>query len=228
MENYKEKYEKVVDFIKDLYPFTSDYVKEKIDGYFPELLDKDEKIRQVQLNYWRSVGGKEWQGVPVPDVIEWLGKQGERKWNEEDEKLLLQCIDVMERFPNYPNHNVDWDACREWLKSLKPQKKGWSEEDERMIEKTIHTLKLEQTCFHNTGKCIDSDIQKCIDWLKTLTPPHYCDDCRLKDSTKNWKPTDGQMSTLREAIANIRSGIRPYCSEVVILEELYDDLKKIK
>lgn len=183
MEDYKEKYEKVVKFIKDLYPFTSDYVKEKIYEHFPELLDKDEKIRQTQLNYWRSVGGKEWQGVPVPDVIEWLEKQGEKKWDKEDEE---------------------------------------------MIKKTIHTLKLEQTCFHDTGKCIDSDIQKCIDWLETLTPPQYCDDCRLKDSIKNWKPTNGQMSTLREVIANIRSGIRPYCSEVVVLEELYDDLKKIK
>lgn len=47
---------------------------------FPELKEsEDEKIRKAQLDYWRSVGGKEWHGVPVQKVIAWLEKQGEKK-----------------------------------------------------------------------------------------------------------------------------------------------------
>ena len=47
---------------------------------FPKLKEPEgEKIRKAQLDYWRSVGGKEWHGVPVQKVIAWLEKQGEKK-----------------------------------------------------------------------------------------------------------------------------------------------------
>lgn len=80
MEDYEERYNKLVNFIKDLYPHTSDYVKEKLEGFIPELKEsEDERIRKAQLDYWRSVGGKEWYGVPVQETIAWLEKQGEQK-----------------------------------------------------------------------------------------------------------------------------------------------------
>ena len=55
------------------------YVPSDIEFIFPELKEsEDERIRKAQLNYWRSVGGKEWYGVPVQEVIAWLENQGEQ------------------------------------------------------------------------------------------------------------------------------------------------------
>ena len=49
---------------------------------FHELAEsEDERIREAQLNYWRSVGGKEWHGVPVQETIAWLEKQSEKPTN---------------------------------------------------------------------------------------------------------------------------------------------------
>lgn len=54
--------------------------KELTETIFPELKEsEDEKIRKVQLDYWRSNGSKEWQGVPVQEIIAWLEKQGDQK-----------------------------------------------------------------------------------------------------------------------------------------------------
>jgi transketolase len=37
--------------------------------------EEDERIRKAQLDYWCSVGGKEWYGVPVQEAIAWLEKK---------------------------------------------------------------------------------------------------------------------------------------------------------
>ena len=52
-------------------------IKKELENIFPELKEsEDERIRKAQLDYWRSVGGKEWHGVPVQEAIAWLEKQG--------------------------------------------------------------------------------------------------------------------------------------------------------
>ena len=87
------------------------YDKETIEYIFPELKEsEDEKIRKVQLNYWRSVGGKEWYGVSVQETIAWLENQGHdgKKWIYEDvylkekEQLIQDGIDeVLENPQKY-------------------------------------------------------------------------------------------------------------------------------
>ena len=90
---------------------------------FPELKEsEDEKIRKAQLDYWRSVGGKEWHGVPVQEVIAWLEKQAPKpKWTEEDEIGSDETIELLEYFNNYAPE-FRRPAIRRsinWLKSLK-------------------------------------------------------------------------------------------------------------
>jgi len=54
-EDYKKKYEKLEKFIKDLYPFMSDYYKEKAEGMIPELKEnEDEKIRKEIMDYLKG------------------------------------------------------------------------------------------------------------------------------------------------------------------------------
>ena len=82
MENYKEKYEDALERAR-VWKEKSGMPVDKqgiLDDIFPELKEsEDERIKKAQLNYWCSVGGKEWYGIPVQEVIAWLEKQGEQK-----------------------------------------------------------------------------------------------------------------------------------------------------
>ena len=94
MENYKEKCEQYLERAKKEIKECGDNQGRinMIKRIFPELKEsEDEKIRKVQLNYWRSVGGKEWYGVPVQETIAWLEKQANIPHFTFDDILALQC-----------------------------------------------------------------------------------------------------------------------------------------
>ena len=86
----------------------------------------EEGIREAQLDYWRSVGGKEWHGVPVQETIAWLKKQTEQKWSEEDEKIIRRIDSLL-----YAIHESEFEDIHDWLESLK----------ERMKKKTMRFRK---------------------------------------------------------------------------------------
>lgn len=76
MESYEQKYKAALEWMQGMYGGLHGKTKEEAEHFFPELAEsEDERIRKVQLDYWRSVGGKEWHGVPVQEVIAWLEKQ---------------------------------------------------------------------------------------------------------------------------------------------------------
>lgn len=79
--DYEKAYKKALERAKKVHKYSSDIAEiKRMEDIFPELKEsEDEKIRKAQLDYWRSVGGKEWHGVPVQKVIAWLEKQGEKK-----------------------------------------------------------------------------------------------------------------------------------------------------
>lgn len=78
MENYKEKYEQLINFIKDLYPYMSKYCREKVEGVCPELKEsEDERIRKSLIELVRQSSdalAKQNQN----NMIAWLEKQGEQ------------------------------------------------------------------------------------------------------------------------------------------------------
>ena len=129
--DYKEKYEKLARLIKDLYPFMSDYCKEKIEGMIPELKEsEDEKIRKDIIKYLRS----RYEDPNAVDCkydkwIAWLEKQGKQKpaWSEEDEKMVESCL----LFVNANRTHPLATKCIDWLRTLKPQSR-WKPSDEQM------------------------------------------------------------------------------------------------
>ena len=82
MDNEK-KYKQLHTLISDLYPFMSEYCKEKVEGFFPELAgSKDERIRKALLEMVHDTTGDElWvdYNVHKEEALAWLEKQGEQK-----------------------------------------------------------------------------------------------------------------------------------------------------
>ena len=81
--DYKENYERLRKFIKDLCPHLSDYCKEKVEGFFSELKEnEDEKMRRTFLRYVKSWqdGFCSWNSNKdfCNNAIAWLEKQGEK------------------------------------------------------------------------------------------------------------------------------------------------------
>lgn len=77
--DYKEKYEHLLKFIKNLYPHMSDYCKEKTEGFIPELKEsEDVRIRKEIIKVFTGESGfitKE----EAKKYVAWLEKQGEQK-----------------------------------------------------------------------------------------------------------------------------------------------------
>ena len=91
--DYKQKYDEVVAFIRDLYPHASDYVKEKLGGYFPELSDMDDECLKRSLidfiNEQSVVNDKPTTCHPYEKWIEWVNKHG---GNENTPKWVVDYI----------------------------------------------------------------------------------------------------------------------------------------
>ena len=78
--DYEKKYKQLYTLISDLYPFMSEYCKEKIEGFFPELKEsEDERIRKSLISYLHGLGEFEYPDKKTyHDWLEWLEKQGEQ------------------------------------------------------------------------------------------------------------------------------------------------------
>ena len=76
--DYEKAYKEALKRAKKLYEQGT--ITESLSYVFTELAESDdERIIKAQLDYWRSVGGKEWHGVPVQEVIAWLEKKSGKK-----------------------------------------------------------------------------------------------------------------------------------------------------
>lgn len=132
------------------------------------------------------------------ELCSWLSSihpQQKQEWSEQDEKLRLQCLDLITHFPS-PNGKIDWTGCQDWLKSLKdrvqPQpKQEWSEEDGKRIEQICEDLQcgMENRNAHKIVRALHYDeiILSNISWLKSLSPQNH------------WKPTEMQLKCLKDA-----------------------------
>ena len=103
--DYEKKYKQLHKFISDLYPFMSEYCKEKVEGFLPEFKEsEDEKIRKflikwIQDNYYHGT-----TEIPTKTLIAWLEKQGSE--------------------PNWCHHKVDLSNCSEEYR--KAYYDGWN------------------------------------------------------------------------------------------------------
>ena len=112
--DYEKKYKQLHKFISDLYPFMSEYCKEKVEGFLPELCEsEDEKIRKGLINgfneclknsQYSNNAQKYWHNIKIEDIFAWLEKQGSE--------------------PNWCHHKVDLSNCSEEYR--KAYYDGWN------------------------------------------------------------------------------------------------------
>lgn len=98
----------------------------------------------------------------------------------------------------------------------KPAK--WSEEDENAIRFSIDWLSIYRD-RHAINQKTKEEISFCIDKLKSLCPTQYCEDCKLRRSVDNWKPSEEQMKALYDII--------PKSGQPCTLQSLYHELQKL-
>lgn len=136
--------------------------------------------------------------------------QPNQKWSEFD----LHCLERAIWYVENPAPNVVKDTnLGLWLQSLKNRgnflksntnSPSWSEEED---EKTIN----DACCWiaeyagylmdKNYGKA--SMLMSLTEKLKSLRPPQYCENCKLKRSVENWKPSEEQIGALNYAYCEL-------------------------
>ena len=125
--------------------------KENIDYIFPELKESEgESMKESLITFFRKYPYSiRDAGINPLDAIAWLEKQGEQKpvgfnigdesrvvaidkpavWSEEDEKMLVGCVQAMCTPDAYSlNDRINFEY---WLKSLK-ERYTWKPSDEQM------------------------------------------------------------------------------------------------
>lgn len=170
-EEKTRAYDMALEAMSDIIPDEKGLVHIRPSDIFPELAEsEDERIRKVQLDYWRSVGGKEWHGVPVQETIAWLEKQGEKPqvdgFDAELNALLKKYEHLSKKELQEPLEfylgvvRDDLDVVREERKPM------WNEEDEAHLHSV--TTHLEQWIERHPNTC-GADIQwENLAWLKSL------------------------------------------------------------
>jgi hypothetical protein len=101
----------------------------------------------------------------------------------------------------------------------------WSEEDEKMIERLITRLNWITYNTRTDGTSPNITFFDEIEWLKSLRPPQYCENCRLKKSVQGWKPSEEQIYSLGTVVKGYNE-----CTVGSVgynLKELYEQLKKL-
>jgi hypothetical protein len=198
-----------------------------ISTIFPELAEsEDEKIRKGIIELVKQ-SSEILNKKNQERMLAWLERQAEQKpeenkgnvggispnWSEEDDMILSLIVNSLKFIRDTLSHDdkytVDvgsFEGQIEWLQSLKdrvqPQpKQEWSEEDKYMYDILCGTI--ENTDINENTK------YKLISWLKSLRPQN------------RWKPSEEQMEELEEVIES-------NCFHTLILQELLEQLKKLK
>ena len=154
-----------------------------------------DQLKSLMLQYLQEAASEKDDSDIEADTDKWarkiLGYDFEQKpaeWSEEDERMLSRCVKSIESskqfadsdtFKKAKDKEINWLENR--IKSFRPIKQEWSEEDEHRRKDAIYFLESAKKHYADT-----SEIEKTIDWLKSLRP--------------HWKPSEEQMKALETAI----------------------------
>jgi signal peptidase I len=109
-EEKTKRYDEVVNKLRCLLAQGVDplITRADVQDFFPDFREsEDERIIKAQLDYWRSVGGKEWHGVPVQETIAWLEKQVDKPVDNLEPKFKVGDWIVF-----YEHHNSVYQVER--------------------------------------------------------------------------------------------------------------------
>jgi hypothetical protein len=157
--DYKEKYEKALEWMKSIYPTMQGSDKEDAEHYFPELpLSEDEKMI-IGLQGFLSAYGSDYFGTDGWQKFDdWLERQKEQKPAENGGKELL--------YVSNKSYNIGY---RDGKREAEQKTAEWSEEDETCLEYALWCV-MKTRHFVAKDAC-DLDACRCAErWLKSLCP----------------------------------------------------------
>ena len=158
-QEWGEEDEDNLDSVIDLLYILDSYIGDDCSISQEQTEETRNKIQKVLRHWLKSLPER----FPI---------QPKQEWSGEDREMLYKVISRVGQLDHYWNRPTD-EKMISWLKSLLERfpiqsKQEWSEEDGKMLTTTVEMLKMEQACYESTGRCIDSRVQKCIDWLKSI------------------------------------------------------------
>lgn len=128
-----------------------------------------------------------------------------REFEDEDMiRYIGNAITCRESAKYLEEKGIDMIKAHRWLESFKQE---WSEVDEKIVTGIINDIQ-ERLEDYPTEQLAERYFKE-IKWLKSLKERY------------GWKPSDGQLHDLKRAIDS-------FTFEPDYLEELYEDLKKLK
>ena len=144
MENYEQKYNKLVEAIKVLQKTnpSDEGIQNWVNDNVPELAEsEDDKVRKeiiaiLQYKYEKFPNDPKY--CNAPQWIAWLEKQDQKPaWTEADDEELEIAVDALKGAGQYDSAN--------WLKSLK-QRYAWKPSDEQIgvIEAVINNRSFQR------------------------------------------------------------------------------------
>lgn len=139
---------------------------------------------------------------------------------ESEDKKMIQYFKDLAPFDNaeelYEKYGFSHKDAIAWLEKKGEQKTDeWSEEDKKMIDTIIETIKMsiEDCDVDDIGTKARLSLEKERDWLKSLRPQ------------KQWRPSEMEMKALEFCLEHNIDKDGVFGSKVV---KLYDELKKLK
>ena len=177
---------------------------------FPQLHEsEDERIRKViyklMLGLRKEIFTTADKSVTKEKVLAWLERQKEQKPAEWSEDFIDEVWTYLNAYRNLLDGtdkqeiaNSIWKACDK-LKSLRPVKQEWTEEDEMLMDE-LESYILYDKEFNDEQKSWR------IKRLKSLRP--------------SWKPSEEQMAWLKLAVDEANEPLKSQ------LAELYKDIRE--
>lgn len=213
----------LIEFVKSRGGFKQEYIA-WLEKQGKEIIP----LKEIILNVWEL--GNVWKGLTKGSISTEHGTQldyilkhwtegdnydkiisskQKSAWSEEDDRKIDELIALCKGRKNLCSPTVPaykrMDELKEWLKSLKDRvqpKQRWDEEDNKIIEEIINDIECARAINYHAPK---EGYEFRENWLKSLKDRY------------TWKPSKEQMSFLKG-----------YAEEDMVLQSLYNDLKKLK
>jgi len=191
----------------------------RLNGVMQEYVKagKDEEEQEYRLKCYQLF----WDALGDPEFF----KQKEQKFTEKRDYSDLTDLEraihrgfLVVGVENVPVTIIKETAqdCLAWMKPAE-----WSEEDADFINMLI----LHFNYLINKGGDSVETYKSYIKGLKSLRPPQYCENCKLKRSVENWKPSEEQMEVFVDSIYFLEQ--KGFKDPNGMIESLYQDLKKL-
>ena len=211
---------------QDEYELVSKKIDTKLndDSVSNELREASTKHAEMELKNQTFPDNKEFELIyTFEEGAKWEAAQ-KSAWSEKHIADVFEKVGLAKIVREQSNDALIialQDAMIELSKvTLQPKPTAWSEEDNVMIR--CITLDLELLKNRDDGKAGKAAYQSEIEWLKSLKNRVGCEANCI--TTKEWKPSDEQMEVLLSEVTGWKKG----CSKQIVLESLYNDLKKLK